>query len=147
MFDDKIAAFSAGSQGEMAVVLKDKETHAQHLRLLNSITTHDWQSPKLAMKQSVNGQQSDFHLGAIALHGGQILAVDPDGKLFSAAPPAAGASEINFSEDPRNRGSAGGVWRGSADRRTAQRRPGAVCMRRSKTAWTMNTAASSTPTA
>lgn len=102
MFDDKIAAFSAGSQGDMAVVLKDKETHVQHLRLMNSITTHDWQSPKLAMKQSVNGQQSDFHLGAIALHGGHVLAVDPNGKLFSAAPPAAGAKEINFSEDARN---------------------------------------------
>lgn len=102
MFDDKIAAFSANAQGELAVVLKDKETHVQQLRLMDTIKTGDWQSPTLAMKQSVNGQVSDFHPGSIALHGNQLLAVDPNGKLFSAARPGAGASEVSFNDDPRN---------------------------------------------
>lgn len=102
VFDDKIAAFSAGSQGELAVVLKDKESHDQQLRLMNNINAGDWQSPTLAMKQSVNGQSHDFQLSAIALHHNQILAVDPNGKLFSAARPDASVREVNFNEDPRN---------------------------------------------
>ncbi|MGD8108718.1 AvrE-family type 3 secretion system effector [Pantoea sp. FN0302] len=102
MFSDKIAAFSAGAQGELAVVLKDKETHEQQLQLMNGINAPDWQSPTLKMKQSVNGQPGDFQLNSIALHNNQILAVDPNGRLFSAARPDKGAREINFADDSRN---------------------------------------------
>ncbi|MDU4092330.1 MAG: AvrE-family type 3 secretion system effector [Pantoea sp.] len=102
MFNDKIAAFSAGAQGELAVVLKDKESHAQQLQLMSGINAPDWQSPTLKIKQSVNGQSGDFHLGGIALHHNQILAIDPNGKLFSAARPGNDAREVNFTEDSRN---------------------------------------------
>lgn len=102
LFDDKIAAFSANAQGELAVVLKNSETHAQQLRLMNNLKAGDWQSPTLAMKQSVNGEPADFQLNSIALHNNQILAVDPNGKLFSAARPGANASDVNFAEDDRN---------------------------------------------
>lgn len=102
MFNDKIAAFSADAQGALAVVLKDKETHEQQLQLMRGINAPDWQSPTLKMKQSVNGQPSDFQLSSIALHNNQILAIDTNGKLFSAPRPAKGASEVNFTQDNRH---------------------------------------------